>query len=973
MPITGRRLPTLGDVGRFHVRDILLVSTLYDSFMLSEDGQLSEAILREFLRLDPYDVPVIARVSTGGDALRVIRQAPPDLVIMSMQIGDMHAPELAARLRGDGFAAPLVGLAHDPHDLHTLDAAGPKRLDRVFLWQGDFRILPAIVKDVEDRRNVEIDTGEMGVQAIILIEDSPRFYSSFLPAIYSELVRHSQALAGEGLNASQRLLRIRARPKILLCHSYEEAWHYFERYEEHILGVISDMEFPQAGVVRNDAGLQFAQRIRARQPDVPVMLQSATPAAEPLARAIGAAFLRKGSPTLLHELQEFMTGNFGFGDFVFRRPDGAIVARAATLKGLEEQLAVVPPESIAYHAERNHFSTWFKARTEFALAYRFRPRKLSDYATVEDLRADLIREIHQYRHRLNRGTVADFAPESFDPAASFCRIGAGSLGGKGRGLALVNLLVGEHELETAFAGVRLSVPPAVVLGTEVFDRFLEENHLRDVAIQGDSDEEMVRAFAAAPLPPDVTERLAAYLALARYPIAVRSSSLLEDSRYQPFAGVYDTWMLPNAHTQFNVRLVSLLTAIKKVYASTFSRRARNYLLPSPYRLEEEKMAVVIQRVVGARHGTRYYPDLAGVARSHNFYPVAPLAPEDGIAAVALGLGATVVEGAMCFRFSPRQPRRPAQFLSLEQMVRDSQREFHALPLDPTPAGEKPLAPARFPLAVAERDGTLAAVGSTYSPEDHAIHDGVSRPGLRLVTFAPVLKHGVFPLAEILSRLLDICSAATSTPVEIEFAATLSTPAGVPREFGFLQVRPIALASDLTALDLADVPAERLVCRSSAVLGHGTVDTVRDLLVIDSRRFDRARSSDVARQVARFNATLVAARVPYVLIGAGRWGSTEPYLGIPVTWDQIAGARVIVDAGFGDVAVTPSQGSHFFQNLIARSVGYFTVNAGDGFVDWPWLAEQPAEAESAFVRHVRLSAPVIVQMNGRRQQGIICKP
>ncbi len=975
-PPSGGRLPTLGEVGRFHVRHILLVSTLYDSFMLSEDGQLSEAILREFIRLDPHDVPVIARVSTGAEALGAVRHPPPpDLVVMSMQIGDMQAPELAARLRADGCAAPLVGLAHDPHDLQGLDVAGPKRLDRVFLWQGDFRILPAIVKDVEDRRNVEADTGEMGVQAIILIEDSPRFYSSFLPAIHSELVRHSQALAEEGLNASQRLLRVRARPKILLCHTYEEAWRCFERYEEHILGVISDMEFPRDGQVRADAGIDFARRIRARQPDVPVMLQSGTSDAEPLADAIGAAFLRKGSPTLLHELRAFMTENFGFGDFVFRLPDGTTVARAATLMALEEHLRVVPAESIAYHAARNHFSTWLKARTEFALAYRLRPRKASDYPTLEALRADLIREIHQYRHRLNRGTVADFVPESFDPAGSFCRIGAGSLGGKGRGLALVNLLVGEHELEAAFPGVRLSVPSAVVLGTEVFDRFVEDNALRDVAMQCDSDEEVTRAFAAAALPPDVTSRLAAYLALARYPIAVRSSSLLEDSRYQPFAGVYDTWMLPNAHAQIGVRLAALVDAITKVYASTFSRRARAYLAQSPYRLEEEKMAVVIQRVVGTRHGPRYYPDVAGVARSHNFYPVPPLDPEDGIAAVALGLGATVVEGATCFRFCPRHPRRPAQSLTIDQMVGDSQREFYALSFDPAPPGETPTGLARFPLEVAERDGTLAAVGSTYSPENHAIHDGVSRPGLRLVTFAPILKHDVFPLAAIVARLLDICTSATNTPVEIEFAATLSAEPGAPREFGFLQVRPVALARELTSLELDDVPADRLICRSPAVLGHGVVDDVRDLIVVDSQGFDRARSSTVAREVARLNAALTAAEVPYILVGVGRWGSTEPFLGIPVTWDEISGARVIVEAGFGDLAVTPSQGSHFFQNLIARSIGYFTVNAGDagGFVDWPWLASQPAVAESRYVRHVRLERPVLVKMNGRRQQGIIRKP
>jgi hypothetical protein len=594
---------------------------------------------------------------------------------------------------------------------------------------------------------------------------------------------------------------------------------------------------------------------------------------------------------------------------------------------------------------------------------------------VEDLRADLVREIHQYRARLTRGVIADFVPASFDPSTTFCRTGAGSLGGKGRGLALVNQLLSEHLLDEAFPDVRIGVPPALVLGTEVFDRFLEENRLRDLAINCDDDDRIVRAFTSASLPGDVRDRLAAYLTLARDPIAVRSSSLLEDSRYQPFAGIYDTWMLPNAHAQLQLRLESLLTAVKRVYASTFFRRAKAYLAASPYRLEEEKMAVVIQRVVGRRHENRYYPDIAGVARSHNFYPVPPLTSEDGIAAVALGFGATVVEGATCFRFCPRHPHRPAQFLAMDQMVTDSQRTFYALPLDPTPAGERPLVPVSYPLDVAERDGTLAAVGSTYSPENHAVHDGVSRPGVRLVTFAPVLKHAVFPLAEILARLLEVCSSATSSPVEIEFAATLSTPRGAPREFGFLQVRPIALGIDGEPLELGDEPADRLICRSAAVLGHGVLDGIRDLVVVDAHRFDRGRSLDVARQVGRFNAALEADRRPYILIGVGRWGSVDPFLGIPVTWDQISGARVIVEAGFRDLAVTPSQGSHFFQNLTARSIGYFTIDARtpDALVDWAWLAAQPAVSETPFVRHLRFAAPAVVKMNGRRQRGIICKP
>ena len=945
--------------------------------MLSEDGQLSEAILREFLSLEPYDVPALTRVTTGTEAFSALGRATPfDLVVTSMQIGDMTAYDLARRVRSAGYSMPFVALAHDARDLADMEATPPSGIDRVFLWQGDFRILPAIVKDVEDQRNVRHDTGEMGVQAIIVIEDSVRYYSSFLPAIYTELIRHSLALAPEGLNVWQRLLRLRARPKILLCHTYEQAWHQFERYERDILGVISDMEFPHGGRMQPDAGLEFAATVRARQPDVPVMVQSATAEGEVRAHAIGATFLLKDSPTLLHDLQRFMIENFGFGDFVFRRPDGTPVGEARTLKALEEQLQIAPADSIAYHSERNHFSKWLKARTEFALAHTLRPRKLSEFESVEGLRAELVRAIHEYRSRLTRGIVADFVADSFDPAASFCRIGAGSLGGKGRGLALVNMLISEYELDHAFPGVRVSVPPAVVLGTEVFDRFLDQNGLRDFALTCGEDAEVERAFLAAPFPREVVESLEAYLAVARYPLAVRSSGLLEDSRYQPFAGVYDTWMLPNGAASRAVRLRHLLDSIRRVYASTFSSRARSYMAASPYRLEEEKMAVIIQRVVGAPHGQRYYPECAGVARSHNFYPVPPVKTEDGIAAVALGLGTAVVGGEACFRFAPRQPGRPVQHASVERFVRSSQREFYALRVGEDPCGGAVTdEPERLPLRVAEEDGTLAWVGSTYSPENQALYDGISRPGVRIVTFAPILKHGLFPLAQIVSRVLDICEAASSTPVEIEFAINLSVPRGEPREFGFLQMRPIEIARELAELEIEHVPLDRLICRTDAVLGHGRVDNIRDLVVVDIHRFDRGRTPEVAGEVARINGRLVADNVPYVLIGVGRWGSAEPFLGIPVSWDQISGARVIVEAGFKDMAVTPSQGSHFFQNITARNIGYFTVNGDtdEAFLDWEWLAAQPAVTEGIFVRHVRCENPVVVTMNGRRRQGVIIKP
>jgi CheY-like chemotaxis protein len=970
------RPPRFSDLARFRVHDILLASSLYDSFILAEDGELDEVILEEFLDLNVRHMPGITHVSTAREALALAwDRARYNLIIASAHLGDMSAAALARQLRESGVDTPVIALAYDMRDVAQLGAhagsspdASP--IDRVFLWQGDVRLVPAIVKSIEDRRNVARDTGEFGVQAILLIEDSVRYYSSFLPTIYAELTHHAQRLLPESVNLSHKLMRLQAQPKILLCGSFEEAWQLFEEYEDNILGVISDIEFPRHGAIARDAGVEFARRVRERQPDVPIMLQSTRVENQALARSVGAAFLQKGSSTLLQQLRQFLVDQLGFGDFVFRTPDGREVARARDLREIEYALGAVPAESIAYHAERNHFSKWIKARTEFALAHELRPRKVSDFETVDDLRRELMRAVRDYRERSQRGVVVDFNSGTFTPKTMLSRIGGGSLGGKARGLAFVDLLLNESRVRDRFPSIRLSVPEAVVVGTSAFDEFLERSGLRPFAIDSPDEREIEDRFVAAELPDDTVHDLAAFVDVVRYPIAVRSSSLLEDSQYQPFAGIYDTFMLSNDHPRADVRLRQLLTAIKRVYASTFKAAAKRYLAGGRYRLEEERMAVVLQRIVGSPHGPRFYPDFAGVARSHNYYPLAPMRSEDGIAAVALGLGETVVSGAPCFRFCPRYPRHIVQFSSVNDTLANAQRQFFALERgrDDALGGE----PVAFDLAHAEGDGTLARVGSTYSPENDVVYDGVSRDGVRLVTFAPVLKHGLFPLAEVLDALLGIAISGTNGPVEIEFAVDASTS---PAEFGLVQLRPLGRARTEPDAPLAPIDRSRIVCESRSVLGHGVVDDVRDAIVVDMHRFDRARTHEIAHAVARMNADLIAKRRPYVLIGVGRWGSADPFLGIPVTWDQIAGARAIVEAGFADLKVTPSQGSHFFQNLAAGDIGYFTVNpdAGDGFVDWSWLSAQPAEAATEFVRHLRFPSPMTVTIDGQSHAGRITKP
>ena len=965
----------------FRVQDVLLVSSLYDSFILREDGRLNELLIGESLELDLQQIPGITHVSTGAEALELAQtQTRFNLIVTNLQVGDMDAAELARRVKEAGLDIPVLVLAYDYREIKNFVARNPDTdIDRIFLWQGNVRILIAMVKYIEDKRNAQHDTETIGVPVVLVVEDNIRYYSSFLPVIYTELITQSRRIISEGLNVAHKLLRMRARPKILLCANYEQAIAMVERYRPYLFGVISDCEFPRDGALTPDAGFDLARLVRDTVPDIPIILQSSRTAFMERAKAEHFSFLRKRSPTLLSDLRRFLVEQFAFGDFVFRLPDGHEVARAADMNELEDHLRRIPAESLAYHSERNHFSHWLMARTEFALAQKLRPRQVSDFATFEDLRKDLVDSIADYRREQSELLIGDFHPDTFKASGSFfLRIGGGSLGGKARGLAFVRHLLYKHRMERRFAAVRVTVPPSLVLATDIFDQFLAENDLHDFAIHCTDDNEIVQRFLGSPLPVDLVRNLRAFLGEVHYPIAVRSSSLLEDSQYQPFTGVYETFMLANQDPDVEVRLERLCEAITRVYASTFSQHAKSYVRATPYRLEEEKMAVILQQVVGARHDQRFYPDFSGVVRSWNFYPAAPTVAADGIAAVALGLGRTVVDGGKCLSFCPRYPQHLIQFSSVEDILSNSQSEFWALEMDhpgnPTDALAD-LREARFNLTVAESDGTLARLGSTYSPDNHAVYDGFSRRGPRIVSFAPILKYSVFPLPAILNQLTAVGQDALGRPVEIEFAVRLAQDSHSPSEFGFLQMRPLVLSREGEELRLDDVETAQVLCQSSKVLGNGRISDLSDIVLVDYQRFERSRSQEVAQCVSKLNAKLVSQGIPYLLVGVGRWGSNDPWLGIPVEWDQISGARVIVEAGFRDFRVTPSQGSHFFQNLTAFQIGYFTVNpdAGEGFVDWDWLNTLQAEEELGCVRHLRLPTPLQVIMNGHRGQGAILKP
>ena len=966
----------------FRVNDILLVSSLYDSFILREDGRLNELLIGESLELNLHQVPGITHVSSGEEAIEIAQsQRRFNLIVTNLQVGDMDAAQLARRVKAAGLDVPVVVLAYDYREIQNFIARNPvTEIDRIFLWQGNARILISIVNYVEDKRNVLHDTRAMNVPVLLLVEDDITYYSLFLPVIYTEIIGQSRRLLSEALNVAHKLVRMRARPKILLCSNYEDAEREVLKYREYLLGVISDVEFPRGGELTREAGFVLARMVRDTVPDVPIVLQSSRTEFMDGAHAEGYGFLQKRSPTLLGNLRNLLTEEMGFGDFVFRLPDGVTeVARACDLNALETLLHTVPEESLAFHGQRNHFSHWLMARTEFALAQKLRPRTVSDFGSLEHLRRDLIESIAEYRRDQSQALIGEFNPATFQPGESFfLQIGGGSLGGKARGLAFIRHILRQRGIARSFAGVRIGVPPTLVLTTEIFDRFLDDNDLLEFAIHSDDDAEIRRRFLQAPFSIALLDQLLAFLEAVHYPLAVRSSSLLEDSQYQPFSGVYETFMLANNHPDIQFRLEQLLEAIKLVYASTFSRHAKAYVRAAPYRLEEEKMAVMLQQVVGADHGGRFYPDFSGVVRSRNFYPMGNITVADGFAAVALGLGRAVVSGGKCLTFSPRHPRHLVQFSSVEDVLANSQTEFWALELDQAHESggiANGLRESSFGLNIAEKDGTLQMLASTYSVDNHAVYDGLSRPGTRIVSFAPVLKHGRFPLPQILDRLMTTGEQALGRPVEIEFAVRMPQVDGEPAAFGFLQLRPLVLSREGEDIRLDDVDPERLVCQSSVVLGHGRLENLLDAIVVDSHRFERPRSREVAHEVAHLNAKLSAENRPYLLIGVGRWGSTDPWLGIPVAWDQISGARAIVESGFRDFRVAPSQGSHFFQNLTAFQIGYFTVNpdAGEGFVDWQWLAAQPAVEEHGCVRHLRFESPLVVMMNGKISHGMIFKP
>ena len=976
-----RKQVPFSDLMPWRVRRILLVSSLYDSFTFQEDGNLGEMLFTEYQELNLSSTPTIIRVSTAEEAVQELADTKPDLVITMPRVGEMDVFDFGRQCREMAPELPVVLMAYDTRELAVLkERAERKAVDRFFVWLGDAKVFLAAIKWAEDLMNASHDAEMAGVKHILLIEDSIRFYSAYLPMLYGEIMEQTQTLMAEGVNRMQQLMRMRARPKVLLVSTYEEAEQVFRSSGEHLLGVISDARFPRGGKPDSEAGLDFTRMVKMQDPGTPVLIQSTDAGAAKRAEALGAAFCRKTSPTLLHDVREFMRQHLGFGDFVFRDEKGAEVARADDLRSLIEAVKNVPEESLLFHANRNDFSTWLMARTEFDLAKALKPRKTDEFTSPSAMRDYLLAAVRTYRSRSRAGLVEDFSSETFEPETTFSRIGAGSLGGKGRGLAFVNSLLNAYEIEDHIDDVHIHVPSSAVVATGVFDQFMDESGLTSFALREESDERIREAFLAAEFPGETRDELASFLSRVHYPLAIRSSSLFEDSSFQPFAGVYQTYMIPNSNADLAVRLDELCRAIRLVYASTYSADSKAYIESTPNRLEEERMGVIIQQIAARRHGDYVYPNLAGVARSYDFYPIKEMKAEDGIASAALGLGRMVVEGGRVVRFSPAHPNKLFQFSSTKDYLNNAQREFYALDLSSDApvesAADSPYANlALLGLDIAEQHGTLSPVASVYSAENDRIYDGTGRAGTRLVTMAGVLGGDLFPLAETLRFLLEVGKAGFACQTEIEFAVNLSKKPDEPHEFAFLQIRPMVFGGEFEDVDLGGIEPKGAVVLSDGALGHGHIGDIRDIVYVGRQTFDRSRSVEIAAEIGTLNARLAEEGRPYLLIGPGRWGSADPWLGIPVRWAQISRARCIVETELPDIKVEPSQGTHFFQNITSFGVSYFTVSgSGPGaFIDEAWLDAQPTESETPYVRHLTFDRPLDVAANSKTGHGVVLKP
>ncbi len=955
--------------------NVLIVANPYDAFMLEDDGRVDEKIFDEYMELGMRYPPSFTQVSTTEEARRVLDNTAIDLVICMPGNADNDAFDVARDIKAHFPDLPCVVLTPFSHGItRRIQNEDMSIFDYIFCWLGDTNLILSIIKLLEDKMNIEHDVQEAGVQMILLVEDGIRFYSSVLPNLYSYILLQSQHFSTEALNPHAATQRKRGRPKVVLARSYEEAMAYYEKYADNTQGVISDVRFPMNGVKDSEAGFKLLREIRRRNEYVPLILQSAETVNEEKARAEGFHYVDKNSKKMNIDLRNLLAEHMGFGDFVFRDPvTKDEVARVRTLKELQDNVFNIPNDSMLYHISRNHMSRWLCARAIFPVSQFLKTVTWHKLKDVDAHRQIIFDAIVQYRKMKNVGVVAVFDRGKYDRYAHFARIGDGSLGGKGRGLAFLDNVIKRHPELNQFDNATVSIPKTVVLCTDIFDSFMDANNLYQVALSDASDEEILRHFLRAQLPDKLIADFFTFFEATKCPIAVRSSSLLEDAHYQPFAGIYSTYMVPYLDDKYEM-LRMLACAIKGVYASVYYRDSKAYMTATSNVIDQEKMAVILQEVVGNTYGTHYYPNISGVLRSLNYYPIGDEKAEDGIASLALGLGKYIVDGGQTLRVSPYHPHQVLQTSEMETALRETQTRFYALDL--ANAGEDFKVDDGFNILklrvrYADKDKSLNFLASTYDPYDQIIRDGIYEGGRKVITFAGMLQQNVFPFPEIMQMCMRLGAEAMHRPVEIEFACNVNPNRTI--DFYLLQIRPIVDSKQMLETDLTTIPDERCLLRSHCSLGHGINEDVYDVVYVKTdENFTASNNPEIALEIEQINRRFLDEGKGYVLVGPGRWGSSDYWLGIPVKWPHISAAKLIAEVALKNYNIDPSQGTHFFQNLTSFGVGYFTINTHTGNGIWrkELLDAMPAVEETTHVRHVRLDKPLCIMMDGKKQEGVV---
>ncbi len=967
---------------RHRIYNVLLYASKYDAFVLEEDGRIDEQIFNEYTSLNLRYPPRFTLVSDEAEANALLAERQFELII-SMPSGESINPfEWAKKVKKQFPDIPIVVLTPFSKSVsQRISNEDLSAIDYVFSWLGNSDILLAIIKLVEDHMNVEEDVKSVDVQVILFVEDSIHFYSSIVPHLYKYVFKQSRSFMTEALNEHEQMLRMRGRPKILMARTYEEAMDIYLKYRHNMLGVITDVSYRQNGVRNKTAGINLCYEIRKYDKYIPLIVQSTEDSNHAAADSVQAAFISKMSKTLMMELREKITENFGFGDFVFINPTtGVEEARAKNLRGLQDILFVISDETLYYHVSRNNISRWLYSRAMFPLAEFLKNISADNYTTddLQNVRQIIFDAIVSYRRVKNRGVVAVFQRDRFDQYSNFARIGDGSLGGKGRGLAFIDAMIKRNAGQLTFDNTQISIPKTVVLCTDNFSEFMELNQLYPIALSDISDNEILEHFLKAHIPQKLIADLFTFLGAISSPIAVRSSSLLEDSHYQPFAGIYTTYMVPYDPASKTHMLEMITEAIKAVYASVFYRDSKAYMTATKNVIDEEKMAIVLQEICGNAYENRFYPSFSGVARSLNYYPIGAEKPEDGIVSIAMGLGKYIMDGGMSLRFSPEYPNNVLQTSTIELALHETQIYFNALDLSRmqfVPQVDDGFNLLKINVTDALKDGTLRYIASTYNPQDDVIQDGLYEGGRKLITFANILQHNVFPLSEILKHILQIAQSEMGRPVEIEFAVNLDYSPAKQHVFYLLQIRPIVDNKEMINEDIGAIPHENAIITCKNALGHGITNDIYDLIYVKPEVFNAANNQKIVYEIERINQQFIKENRHYILVGPGRWGSADPWLGIPVKWPNISNARLIVESGLSSYRIDPSQGTHFFQNLTSFGVAYFTINPfqHDGTYDTQYLNEQPALFESEYIRHIRFNDPVVMKVDGRKNLGVVLKP